>query len=112
MVKYRTTLGGNEKKSNGRNGRNGNGYKKLASVGRQSSSLINELYNPVGATNRFINLALQTVDENSQSRQFLLESKAGMRRISTLLRKLNDYSKKLEKEILNVGIQSNPTLDY
>ena len=99
MVKYRTSLRGNGKKSNGRNGRNGNGYKKLASVGRQSKSLINELYNPVDATNRFINLALQTVDENSQSRQFPLESKAGIRKISTLLRRLNDYAKRLEAEI-------------
>ena len=99
MVKYRTSLEENEKKGNGRNGRNGKGYKKLASVGRQSKSLINELYNPVDATNRFINLALQTVEENSQSRQFLLESKAGIRKISTLLKRLNDYAKKLETEI-------------
>ena len=97
----------NDKKlfSNGKNGggNNGNGnngqYKKLATMGKLSANIINELYNPIDATNRFINLALQSIEEDSQGRQFLLESKSGIRRMSSLLEKLDKYAKKLEKEI-------------
>ncbi len=44
------------------------------------------------------NLALEHVGEESQSRQFLLESKMGMRRMETLLKRLNSYIRKMERE--------------
>ncbi|MDB4349692.1 hypothetical protein OAA99_01925 [Omnitrophica bacterium] len=72
-------------------------YNKLASMGHASRKLVSRLYNPIDAMNRFLNLALQTTDEDSQSRQFLLESKVGLRRMSLLLRKLDTYTKKIEK---------------
>lgn len=74
-------------------------YKRLASMGEATKGIINELYNPIDATNRFINLALQTIGENPQGRQFLLESKEGIRKTSLLLKKLNNYAKKIEEEI-------------
>ncbi|MFH0764068.1 MAG: hypothetical protein V1927_03615 [Candidatus Omnitrophota bacterium] len=77
--------------------------KKLASMGEISKGIINELYNPIDAANRFINLALQSIDENSQGRQFLLESKEGMRKTSMLLNKLNEYARKMEQEIQNIA---------
>ncbi len=74
-------------------------YRKLASMGEISKGIINELYSPIDATNRFINLALQSIGENPQGRQFLLESKEGIRKTSLLLKKLNNYAKRIEEEI-------------
>jgi len=74
-------------------------YRRLASMSRISNGIINELSNPVDAANRFINLALASTDENSQARQFLLESKQGIKKISHLLTKLDNYVKKMEKEL-------------
>lgn len=78
-------------------------YKRLASMGRVSKRIINELSNPIDATNRFINLALQSVDEGSQGRQFLLESKQGIRKTLQLLKKLNAYAKRIEREIRSIS---------
>ncbi len=77
-------------------------YKRLSSMGKISVGLINEMYTPIDAANRFINLALQTVGDGSQSRQFLLESKEGIRKTSALLRRLNNYARKIDKEIRNI----------
>lgn len=79
------------------------GIKRLASMGEISKGIINDLYSPIDATNRFINLALQSIDENSQGRQFLLESKEGMRKTSMLLNKLNQYARKMEQEFLDIA---------
>ena len=74
-------------------------YKRLVSIGRRSKGIINDLYNPIDAANRFINLALDGTGEDSQARQFLLESKHGIRRTTDLLKQLSDYAEKMEKEI-------------
>ena len=84
--------------ANGKVKRGSDPYKKLVSIGRMSSGIINELYSPIDAINRFINLALHTIDEDSQGRQFLLESKQGIRKTSILLKKLEGYAKEIEKE--------------
>ncbi len=76
-------------------------YRKLMSMRGIYKGIINDLYSPVDATNRFINLALQAIGENPQGRQFLLESKQGIRKMSLLLEKLNNYTNKLEEEIRN-----------
>ncbi|MFH1594736.1 MAG: hypothetical protein ABID09_08595 [Candidatus Omnitrophota bacterium] len=81
-------------------------YKRLASMGKVSVDIINKLYDPIDAINRFINLALQSVEEDSQSRQFLLESKSGIRKMSSLLNELNIYAGKLEKE-MRVILEAN-----
>ncbi len=78
-------------------------YKRLVSIGELSKGIINDLYSPIDATNRFINLALQSIDENSQGRQFLLESKEGMRKTSMLLNKLNQYARRMEQEFLDIA---------
>jgi len=67
--------------------------------------MINELSNPIDATNRFINLALQHLEEDSQSRQFLLESKSGVRKMTSLYRNLSSFAKKTEKTL--VKLQKN-----
>ncbi len=78
-------------------------YKKFASMGRASVNIINELYSPIDSINRFINLALQAIGEDPRSRQFLLESKQGIRKTSRLLNRLNNYSKKLEEEFRKIS---------
>ena len=77
--------------------------KKLAQIGKKSAGIINKLCNPIDVTNRFINLTLQTIDENSQGREFLLESKRGIRQTSDLLRRLNRYAKEIEREISEIS---------
>jgi len=74
-------------------------YRRLTSMGKISFSIVNKLYNPIDATNRFINLALQHIEEDSQGRQFLLESKVGIRKMAVLLNRLNTYARKMEKEL-------------
>ncbi len=87
--------------------------KRLLSISRASKGILNEIYNPVDAANRYINLTLQELDESSQGREFLLESKKGVKRISALLEKLNFYAKKIEKELSEISInrrQSEPVI--
>lgn len=104
MVKYNNNNGKTrKKKASYANGRRFGQYTKLASMGKLSVGLIDKLYKPIDASNRFINLALQTVSEDCQSRQFLLESKTGLRKMSTLLKRLNNYAKKMEKELYEVS---------
>lgn len=94
------------RRRNNNNHKNGNGskqFRKLVSMGEVTKGIINELYNPIDASNRFINLALQAIGENPQGRQFLLESKEGIRKTSFLLKRLNNYAKKIEVEIRNMA---------
>ncbi len=86
------------------NGSNNNHpkFKKLSMMGKRYRDMMGEISNPIDSTNRFINLALNTVGDNSQGRQFLLESKQGIKKVAVLLKRLNDYSQKIEKEILEI----------
>ncbi|MBL7068990.1 MAG: hypothetical protein ISS34_03960 [Candidatus Omnitrophica bacterium] len=77
-------------------------YSRFASMGRLSMTILNRLYDPLDAVNRFINLSLQHVEEDSQHRQFLLESKSGIRKLSSLLCQLNRYAKKMETEFARI----------
>ena len=72
-------------------------------MGRISRDLINSLYSPIDAMNRFLNLALHNMDEDAQSRQFILETKLGLRRMSVLLKKLDVYADRLEKEFYEIS---------
>lgn len=76
--------------------------KSVSAMCKMSAEIINQLYNPIDATNRFINLALQSGDQ-VQSRQFLIESKQGIKKTSLLLKKLSNYTKKIQKEIHRIG---------
>ncbi len=84
------------------NGHNQRSYKKLSLMRERYKGIISEIFSPVDSTNRFINLALNTVGDDSQSRQFLLESKQGIKKTAVLLKRLNNYSQKIEKEILEM----------
>jgi len=99
------------KKSNNHNKRpqqkennsNHNRYKRLACMGKISMGIMDEITGPIDAVNRFINLTLQIIEEDSRSREFLLESKVAIRKTSVLLKRLNNYAKKIEKEIREIS---------
>ena len=78
-------------------------YRRLAHMGKISADIVDELCSPIDAANRFINLTLQTIEENSQSREFLLESKQGIRKASHLLKRLNTYTKQIEREAREIS---------
>lgn len=80
-----------------------NRHKRLISMCKRSMEIINDICIPIDVTNRFINLTLQTIEENSQSREFLLESKRSIRKTSNLLRRLNCYAKEIEREISEIS---------
>ena len=98
MVKYSKPRNGNSdtKGSSRSSDKEKSRYKDLLDIGRASSDIIHKLYTPVDATNRFLNLALDNVNDSAQSRQFLLESKTGVRQMAELLNELNSYAKKIE----------------
>ena len=78
-------------------------YKHIKSIGKISTDIIGEMYTPIDSVNRFINLAIHTIGEDAQTRHFLLESKEGMRKMLDLLRRLDKYANKLEKEFKDIS---------
>lgn len=78
-------------------------YNRLVSIGEISLRALSDMSKPIDAANRFINLALHTTEESSQSRQFLLESKQGIRKTSLLLKRLNSYARKMESEVRKIS---------
>jgi hypothetical protein len=86
-----------KKKRSAKKGGDGR-YKRLKSMGRISTGIIGDMYTPIDSVNRFINLALNTIGEDAQTRHFLLESKEGIRKMLELLRKLYKCAGKLAKE--------------
>lgn len=106
MIKYlspKKSINSSRKPQKKGNNSNHNRYKRLACMGKISMGIMHEIYGPIDAVNRFLNLTLQTVEENSQSREFLIESKVALRKTSVLLKKLNNYAKKIEKEIREIS---------
>lgn len=81
-------------------------HKRLIAMYKRSMGIINDLCSPIDVTNRFINLTLQTIEEGSQSREFLLESKRSIRKTSDLLKRLNCYAKEIEREIVEISTSS------
>lgn len=78
-------------------------YGKIFRMGRISLKIMNEISVPLDSINRFINLTLQTMKEDEQGREFLLESKLAIRKTAILLKRLNNYTKKIEKEIREIS---------
>lgn len=78
-------------------------YKRLESMGKISQDIINSLYSPIDAMSRLLNLALQNIEEEAQPRQFILETKLGLKRMYVLVDKLDGYAKKIEKEFNEIS---------
>jgi hypothetical protein len=75
---------------------------KLAQECKALLTLVNEIFNPIDSANRFMNLCLQNSEENSQTREFLLESKEALRSASLVLGKLNQQTQKMEKGLQEI----------
>jgi len=102
MNTLKQTLRRGRKNGNHKSGNNAR-FKRISLMGKKYNGIIDQITNPIDASNRFINLALHSIGDNSQGRQFLLESKQGIRKTAVLLKKLNEYSKKIENEIREIA---------
>lgn len=78
-------------------------FKKLASIGEISKEILSDIASPLDATNRFINLAMHSIGDGDEGRQFLIQSKEGIRKTSVLLEKLNLCARKLEEEMRHIA---------
>ena len=67
-------------------------HKKLSSLGKFVGGVVHELNNPLDGVIRYINLSLNSIEENSVSKEYLLEAKKGLNRIAKFVRSLLDFS--------------------
>ncbi|MBP7088268.1 MAG: GAF domain-containing protein [Candidatus Omnitrophica bacterium] len=67
-------------------------HKKLSSLGKFVGGVVHELNNPLDGVIRYINLTLDSMEENGVSREYLLEAKKGLSRITQFVRSLLDFS--------------------
>ena len=81
-------------------------FRSVASMCKTATAIISQLYNPIDTSNRFINLALQSLEEDSQSRQFLIDSKHEIRRASILLKRLIIFTKEMEEQLQRISQDS------
>ena len=81
----------------------GDKFARLTSTGKVSKGIILDLVNPIASANRFLTLALESADENSQSRQFMLESKTALRQVAQLVSQLDEYAQQIEKEFSGIS---------
>lgn len=84
-------------------------HKKLSSLGKFVGGVVHELNNPLDGVIRYINLSLDAMGEDDVSREYLLEAKKGLSRITKFVRSLLDFSWGLS----SVGreIDVNKTID-
>ncbi len=66
--------------------------KKLSSLGKFVGGVVHELNNPLDGVIRYINLSLDAMGEDDVSREYLLEAKKGLSRITKFVRSLLDFS--------------------
>jgi len=61
--------------------------------GRLAAGLIHELNNPLDGTLRYLNLSLSCLGEESIIKEYLLEAKKGLNRITKIIRSLLDFGR-------------------
>ena len=66
--------------------------KKLSSLGKFVGGVVHELNNPLDGVIRYINLSLDSMAEDDVSKEYLLEAKKGISRITKFVRSLLDFS--------------------
>ncbi|MBN2121197.1 MAG: GAF domain-containing sensor histidine kinase [Candidatus Omnitrophica bacterium] len=67
-------------------------YKKFSSLGKFVGGLVHEINNPLDGVIRYINLSLDSAQDDTVLREYLLEAKKGMTRIAKFVRSLLDFS--------------------
>jgi signal transduction histidine kinase len=65
---------------------------KYASVGKLAAGVVHEVNNPLDGIIRFTNMLLNQVDNNSVTREYLLEIKKGLNRIENTTKSLLQFS--------------------
>lgn len=66
--------------------------KKFASIGKLVAGMAHELNNPLDGVIRFINLSLGCMGEEGVVREYLLNAKNGLNRITNIIRALLDFA--------------------
>jgi len=65
---------------------------KFSSLGKLVGGLVHEINNPLDGIIRYINLALDSTEEDGIVKEYLLEAKRGLNRIVNIVRSLLDFS--------------------
>ena len=66
---------------------------KFSAIGRIAAGLVHELSNPLDAVNRYANLMLGLVPAEGHLRDYLLQIKAGLNRMTTTVRTLGHFAR-------------------
>ncbi|MEW6169969.1 MAG: ATP-binding protein [Candidatus Omnitrophota bacterium] len=66
-----------------------------ASAGKLAAGLAHEINNPLDGIIRYVNILLNQIDDNSTSREYLLEVKSGLGRIANIIKSLLEFSSQI-----------------
>jgi len=74
---------------------------KLVAIGKLSAGIAHELNNPLDGTRRFINLALDALDQKDEKlpREFIMNAKKGLNRMINIVRSLLEFSRQTTNTI-------------
>jgi len=65
---------------------------KYASVGKLAAGVVHEINNPLDGIIRYTNILLEQIEDNSASKEYLLEVKKGLNRIANITKSLLAFS--------------------
>lgn len=68
---------------------------KYASVGKLAAGIVHEVNNPLDGIIRYTNILLEQSENNSITREYLLEVKTGLHRIANITKSLLEFSHKV-----------------
>ncbi|OPX28864.1 MAG: hypothetical protein B1H08_05125 [Candidatus Omnitrophica bacterium 4484_171] len=83
--------------------------KKYSSLGKIVGGLVHEINNPLDGAIRYVNLAFDSVDEDSVASSYLHEAKEGLGRIAKIVRSLLDFSWSLSPQARKIDV--NQTIE-
>lgn len=72
---------------------------RYASVGKLAGGIVHEINNPLDGCLRYTNLLLKLADNNSVTREYLLETKKGLDRLANITRSLVEFSHQLNTNL-------------
>lgn len=91
---------------------------KYASMGKLAAGVVHEVNNPLDGVIRYTNILLDQMENNSISREYLLEVKKGLNRIANITKSLLEFSHQInsnsfreEKKYVNITELLDDSLD-
>jgi PAS domain S-box-containing protein len=74
---------------------------KLAAIGKLSAGIAHELNNPLDGTRRFVNLALDALEQKDEKlpKEFIMNAKKGLNRMINIVRSLLEFSRQTTNTI-------------